>query len=310
MTRRIPHFVVKFLQVALALVLLLLLWRVADGAEAIDLLLGMHPGWLVAAVTALTLQTILSALRWRLTAGQLGIRLDRVTALREYYLAQIFNQALPGGVLGDAGRAVRARSEAGLMLSAQAVLFERLAGQIALFVVFAAAAIPALFLAGGLNMPIWLRTPVLVLILLGCSVLVIFWREELWPNARARRFRNTFVQAITAPEIRAQQISMSLGTAMCNIAAFAFCAMAIGFALLPVSALVFVPLILLCMLIPLTVGGWGPREGAAVAVLPLAGATPAEALAASVAFGCAMLIAAAPGLIALGKTSVTDPTRI
>ena len=160
MTLRMPLVVLRSLQVALAVALLAVLWRVADGANAIDLLIGLHVGWLAAAIAALTLQTVLSALRWRLTAGQMGIGLDRVTALREYYLAQVFNQALPGGVLGDAGRAVRARAAAGVLTSAQAVLFERMVGQIALFVVFSVAVIPILLRPGGLDLPAWLEAPV------------------------------------------------------------------------------------------------------------------------------------------------------
>lgn len=310
MTLRMPLVVLRSLQVALAVALLTLLWRVADGANAIDLLIGLHVGWLAAAIAALTLQTVLSALRWRLTAGQMGIGLDRVTALREYYLAQVFNQALPGGVLGDAGRAVRARGAAGVLTSAQAVLFERMAGQIALFVVFSVAVIPILLRPGGLDLPAWLEAPVALFLLLGGAVFVGLWRIELWPNASARRFRAAFLHALASPDVRVRQVSMSVGTALCNIAAFAFCAQAVGTGLTPVVALVLVPLILLSMLIPLTFGGWGLREGAAIVILPLAGATQSEALAASVAFGCAMLIATVPGLLALRGSFATDPTRI
>ena len=89
MTRHIPPFAVKALQIVMALVLLALVWHVANGGHAIALLAGMHPAWLVAALVALTLQTGLSALRWRLTAGQLGIEIDTRSAVQEYYLAQI-----------------------------------------------------------------------------------------------------------------------------------------------------------------------------------------------------------------------------
>ena len=228
MTRRLPRPVLKGLQLALALVLLAVLWHVADGARAMGLLAQMHPGWLGAALGALTLQTGLSALRWRLAAGQLGIRLGRVEALREYYLAQIVNQTLPGGVLGDAGRAVRSRAQAGLMQAAQAVLFERLAGQVALFAVFAAAAIPALALPGGMDAPRWLAGPMLALIGAGVAAGVVFWWGALWPVKAAARIRQPCILALAAPGIRARQAWLSLGTALCNIAAFLLCARAVG----------------------------------------------------------------------------------
>lgn len=141
MTGHIPPFALKWLQVVLAVILMALAWRVANGTGAMALLADLHPAWVGAALAALTVQTVLSALRWRLTAGQLDIQIDRRTAIQEYYLAQIINQALPGGLLGDAGRAMRARAQAGLLPSVQSVVFERLAGQIALFVFFAATAL-------------------------------------------------------------------------------------------------------------------------------------------------------------------------
>ena len=50
------------------------------------------------------------------------------------------------------------------------------------------------------------------------------------------------------------------------------------------------------MLLPVTVSGWGLREGAAAALFPLAGLTAAEGLAASVAFGVVLLVIALPGI--------------
>ncbi len=88
---------------------------------------------------SLTLQTILSALRWRLTAARLGQVIGVGEAVREYYLGQVVNQSLPGGMVGDAGRAVRTGRRAGLVRAGQAVVLERFAGQFAVAVVMIAA---------------------------------------------------------------------------------------------------------------------------------------------------------------------------
>ena len=118
-----------------------------------------------------------------------------------------------------------------------------------------------------------------------------------------------FLRAVWVPEVRLRQVIMSLGTALLNILGFALCAAAVGVHLPPATALVLVPLILFTMLVPLTVSGWGLREGAAAALLPLAGATAAEGLAASVAFGLAVLVASLPGLIALALVQATGPLK-
>jgi uncharacterized membrane protein YbhN (UPF0104 family) len=308
------------LRVAVGAGCLALLWRVADGAAALGYLAAADIAWMAAALVLLTVQALLSAMRWRLTARQLGIELDRGPAVREYYLSQIVNQVLPGGVLGDAGRALRARGQAGLLASGQAVVFERLAGQIGLLVVFSAAVAGTWAVPGGFRGPDWLLGVTLSLPVAGATVFALYCaggRMRVfmleWLPARivraAKGLVAAFAHSVAAPEVRVPQGFMSLGTALCNIAAFACCAAAIG-APLPVPAtLVLIPLILVTMLIPLTPAGWGLREGAAAALLPLAGATSAEGLAASVAFGLALLVSTLPGLIAFALAAVPHPVK-
>jgi hypothetical protein len=55
------------------------------------------------------------------------------------------------------------------------------------------------------------------------------------------------------------------------------------------------------MLIPISVSGWGLREGAAAALLPIAGATASGGLAASVAFGLTFIAAVLPGFFCSGS---------
>jgi uncharacterized membrane protein YbhN (UPF0104 family) len=102
---------------------------------------------------------------------------------------------------------------------------------------------------------------------------------------------------LAAPDVRSRQIALSFGTAACNIAAFAFCAWATGTNLSLGAAAALVPLILIAMLIPVGIAGWGFREGAAAALFPMIGATAGAGVAASVAFGAMLLAASMPGLL-------------
>jgi hypothetical protein len=76
------------------------------------------------------------------------------------------------------------------------------------------------------------------------------------------------------------------------------------------TLLAIVPLVLFTMLIPLSMSGWGLREGAAAALFPLAGATAAQGFATSVAFGLAFILAVLPGLVPLllGAKAEKAPT--
>jgi len=90
-------------------------------------------------------------------------------------------------------------------------------------------------------------------------------------------------------------VALSAGTTACILAAFVFCALAVGLSL-PIGAILcLVPRILLTTLISITINGWGFREGAAAALLPLVGATASASLAASVAFGLVGVIAVLRG---------------
>lgn len=298
MRRALPRWAWTLLQLGITLALLAVLWQAADGRAALAALAGAKPLWLALAVAALTAQTLLAALRWQVTAAQLGLHLRPVRAIREYYLAQIVNQALPGGVLGDAGRAYRARAEAGLWASGQSVIFERLAGQCALFATLAVAFAATWAVPGGLDWPAWLAGAVGGCLALGGALALGAALAARRTSALGRVLRR-LAHALAARNVLPRQIALSLGTTLCNLAAFAFCARAVGLTLPLPAIAALVPLILLAMLIPLAISGWGLREGTAAALLPLAGASASDALASSVAFGLAFFAATVPGLALL-----------
>lgn len=302
--REIPGWLVRGGQLVFAAIMLTILWRTADGPEAARQLASADFGWLGLAVAALTLQTVLSAARWRLTARQFGIRLGFGHAVREYYLSQVVNQSLPGGMVGDAGRAVRARAQAGLLASSLAVAFERLAGQFAMFGVMVAGFAISFAAPGGLVWPRWLAVPMALVILGAVALPVVFVLATRMPGAVGRnagRFRDKLHLAFVADGVLPLQVMLSIGTAACIIGGFAFCAEAVGVTLSLSEATAIVPIILFTMLIPLTVSGWGLREGAAAALFPLAGATASSGLAASVAFGIVFIVTVLPGVLFLTR---------
>jgi hypothetical protein len=69
-------------------------------------------------------------------------------------------------------------------------------------------------------------------------------------------------------------------------------------------------LVLLTAAVPLNVGGWGPREGAAAWAFAAAGLGAAQGVAASVAYGVLALVAALPGVLVLLVTRPAPPVRV
>jgi len=87
---------------------------------------------------------------------------------------------------------------------------------------------------------------------------------------------------------------------------FTFCALAFD---RPLGMAVFttIPLVMLPMVIPFSVGGWGLREASAATVLALIGWPTAAALALSAAYGLSFLVGALPGaLVLLYREPVAD----
>ena len=272
-----------------------LLWLV-DWRAVSGILQQAETGWLLLAAGLLVAQTAVSALRWRLVAARLGQRIAMGHALREYFLAQAGNMALPGGVAGDAARAVRARAEVGLERAGMAVVLERGAGQVALIVVTMASVGVVTLVPGGMSVPGTVLAALALAVGVVALTLVLLARMAR-SRAAVARWQQGVRVALLACEVRGVQLGLSLSTVALNLLAFWACAVAVGVWLPIGAALVVLPLVLFAMLVPLTVGGWGLREGAAVALFPLAGASGAEGFAASAAFGAVFTLTALAGLI-------------
>ena len=183
-------------------------------------------------------------------------------------------------------------------------MIERLAGQVALFaVMLAGVGIGTLrgdMILFDLAGPTVLAAGAVAVILLGVGFYLVQRCGEGGFGTALRR-------AVLARKVWPRQVVLGLAIVASNLATFAFAARATG-TILPVSALLTsVPLILTAMLVPISIAGWGFREGAAAALLPLAGATPEAAVAASVTFGLIILVASLPGAFVLMRRSADGP---
>lgn len=281
------------LRACIAAGLLALVLIALRGSDAQARLAGMSPGWAAAGLAALSVQTWLSAWRWRLTARQLGIAISPTRAVGEYYLGQLVNQILPGGMIGDVGRALRSAGSTGKTPAALAVMLERLMGNAMLLAVMLAAALGSLILPLDRPLPPQLPATVAAVLLIAALAGLVVARAS---GRAAAVIRRAVALGLLAPGVLPRQILLSLGTVAANLAAFAFAARATGTDLPPLTALILIPPILFAMMVPVSVAGWGLREGAAAAIFPLAGFGAGAGLAASVAFGLLFLTSSLPGL--------------
>ncbi len=263
----------------------------------------LSPGWALLAL-ALTLPPLfLSAWRWRLTARLLGLPLGFRRALHEYYLALFLNQVLPGGVAGDAARAWRHSRQSGRRGGAwRAVIIERASGQLAMalltLAVLAASPLWHELMARavrGLAASGWLLAGIAGLLLL----IPVAWQLARRPPAALAGLGGDLRRSLLAASVWPKQLGGSLLVVMSYALVFVCAARAIGVELPLATLLALVPPVLLAMLIPLTLAGWGVREGAAALVWALVGLPPAQGVAASMAYGIIVLLASLPGGLVL-----------
>ncbi len=288
----IPRHLLLPVKLAAMAVLLWLVWRIAGGTEIFHSMAGVEPLWLVLGLAVTAPQTLLSSIRWRLVVSRLGGRLAFGRAAAEYYIAIFLNQVLPGGVAGDVTRIARhggamrrAEEGRGYGFAAQAVVYERTAGQIAM----TALSIPGLALWR--VEAAWIAAGVLLALL---TILLL-----TPPAGAVGRFIAGFKGAVLAPPVLVRQTVLSASIAGSYVLVYWLCARSLGVDLTAETALMILPPALLAMAVPLTPAGWGLREAASVGLWLAAGLPASDAAAVSILYGLVNLAGALPGVVLL-----------
>jgi uncharacterized membrane protein YbhN (UPF0104 family) len=267
------------------------------------------PGAVLAALGIGLFTTVLNALRWQLVARRVGLQLGLGDAIAETYRAIFLNAVLPGGVLGDVDRAVRhGRTSGDVGRGARAVAIERSAGQLVLIVaaLLVIPAEPAVVVAVVHRAS---RTPLigagLLALLLAVGAVLVF-RARRSSSRRAGRIRQVLDD--TAADVRTGALSRSAWPLLLVLSAAALGGYLVLFLVAARSAGVTAPiaallppllLALIAMGLPISVGGWGPREGVAALSFWMAGLGAPLGVSSSVAYGALALTASLPGAAVL-----------
>jgi uncharacterized membrane protein YbhN (UPF0104 family) len=291
-TRR---FGLPLLRLTVAVSVLWFLWRQLGAAPFEDGLSAATWQAVVAAVTLTALTTVCSAWRWRVVARSLGVSIGLPAAVCAYYRSLFLNSVLPGGVLGDVHRAVTHGRRAGdVARGLRAVAWERLCGQ----VIQAVVTVVVL-----LTLPSPVR-PALPYVLAGvagvagCAALVLRGAARRRGSRLARTARavsDDLRRGLLAREVWPQLTLASLLVVAGHTATFVIAARVAG-CTAPLGELVALLMVVqTAVVIPLSIGGWGPREGVAAWAFAAAGLGAATGVTVSTLYALLMLAAVAPG---------------
>ena len=291
----VRRFALSLLRLGAGVAVLWFLWRQVGAAPFEDGLRAVTWQPVLAAVTLTVLTTVCSAWRWRVVARALGVDIGLPDAVCAYYRSLFLNSVLPGGVLGDVHRAVMHGRRAGdVALGLRAVAWERLWGQVIQAVVTAVVLLtlpspvrPALpyVLAGAVGVG-------------GCAALIV--------RRAARRGRPRLARAaqavsadlrcsLLAPDVWPQLTLASVLVVAGHTVTFIIAARAAG-CTAPLGELVALLMVVqVAVVIPLSIGGWGLREGAAAWAFAAAGLGAAAGVTVATLYAVLMLAAVAPG---------------
>jgi glycosyltransferase 2 family protein len=292
------------LRIAALVILLALLLRLIDGRATMAAIANADLRLALIGVALVQVQVALSALRWKFTAGRLALHLPFWRAIREYYVATFLNQVLPGGVAGDAVRAYRnrVRDDAGERRWREAlrsVALERGAGQVAFFAVSLAglAAWPLLLPASAPDeVEALVAVPIVIFVALAALLAFAATRGPLLLRSALAGIGPDLRRVFLERFAWLYQGGLSLVVVTSYVAVFVVAGAALGVAIPVIAWFTIVPMVLLAMLIPVSIGGWGLREGAASALFPIVGIDASLALAIAIVYGLINLAGSLPGL--------------
>jgi uncharacterized membrane protein YbhN (UPF0104 family) len=276
----------------------------------------LDPAWIAAAVAALGLQIVIGAIRWARIASDLGAPISVGRATRVSAIAAFLNQALPSTVGGDAMRIwLLGRTDRRWKAAIFSVILDRVAG-VAFLAVIVAACLP--WSLSLITAPTG-RAAVLVIGLGGVAAIpVIFVLGLVRPGPRLRAWRVVrsgleVAAAARAALFRPNRIGtmavLSIVIHMLTVACAWFLAKAIAVPPDPMNVLILIPPVMLVSMVPVSIGGWGIREGTMVLAFSYAGIGRSEALSISVLMGLtSLLVGVAGGLFWIAERNA--PMRI
>lgn len=316
--------------------LLLVLVLIVDPRALVRVAADAQPGWLVLALVCAVAANLVSSLRWWALARWLGADVAPGWAVARYFGGVALNAVLPGAVVGGDVYRAHALVSAGLPWgpAAASVLGDRigglwvlvLMGLVGLSIGLAAADGAALHVIGlppsGETFAVLILLSAALLMMLGPVVMVSVagasrgrsaarvglakdGADSAVQDGRLRGLKGA-ARSLAAlgrrPGARAQlilQLGLSVIVQAGSIATLACAGAALGLSLAAwVWVTAAVPVFVMATL-PVSFGGWGSREAAAIVALGLFGVSAPLALGVGLLYGLAALAQALPGVLLL-----------
>lgn len=288
------------LKIAVAGLLLVLIFRSVDSRSTAAAIAAASPVLLLAALLCQTACNAVAALRWRLIMSQLGFEQPPVFYVQSYFKGVFFNQGLPTSIGGDGIRILDCARQGSRTEDAFfGVFIDRVVGLTGLLLLNMA----ALLISHHLLPPRVEYPLLLILAALTVGLILLFLLRKFSFFAAGRqlgflgRLSERYFQVYSSPSLISIQLSLSIFIHLLSMSTFFLIGRAVGLDYAFRIYLVLVPPVILLTILPISLAGWGVREGAMVGFFLLIGADKESVLALSLLYGLIMLASSLPGLL-------------
>jgi uncharacterized protein (TIRG00374 family) len=287
------------LKLSVACLLLFIIFRSIHPGETAAALLKASPRFLLAALFFQLASNTVASCRWRLIMERLGFPAPKLFYVKSYFKGMFFNQGLPSSIGGDGIRILDCSRLGSTKEAFFGVFIDRIVGLAGLLLLN----IAVLLISHHLLPPQIQYALLLILSALTVGLLLLFvLRKFAWFAAGKYlgflgSLSEHYFHVYSSPGAIILQLGLSIVIHLLAINAFYMNGQAVGLEFPLHVYLALVPPVVLLTIIPISLAGWGVREGAMVGFFLLIGADKTKVLAFSLLCGLTTLVASLPGLV-------------
>ncbi|MFT4516617.1 MAG: uncharacterized membrane protein YbhN (UPF0104 family) [Gammaproteobacteria bacterium] len=241
------------------------------------------------------IQHFLSAYRWMYISKITNLNISFKNSIQFYYISTFMNNILPGGIIGDMFRIYHTTENKIEILkmgkSVQAVIFERLSGQIMLLAFFIVSLTLYFLVNHKYEAFFYLFFPSLLIFF----IFKLFLNKKIKKMLSGKRISNNFYTVFSG-EVFWRHLILSFFVVCSYVLIYVISAISLGLDIDYIAFMVFSPIILFSMTLPISIGGWGIRELTALLLSFLLGLSASASISVSIIYGILNLICSLPGL--------------
>ncbi|MBL1244347.1 MAG: flippase-like domain-containing protein [Sulfurimonas sp.] len=274
------------------------LFKEIDFVEFSKIIFNSHGGWILVALLMQLISTYLAAYRWFKISQLLVFKEKLSFYVQSYFKGTFFNQVLPSSIGGDAVRIIDlTRKEYEKKEAFYGVFVDRVVGLVGLLVLNLLA---TLIFFGTFDNDFSLL--IIIITVSGISGFALLFQLHRLTFLADIKFLNLFVRLAkrlnslyASRMLLIKHISISVVVHLFSVLTMYGLSLALGLDLSFQTLLIAVPPVFLLTIVPISLAGWGVREGAMIGIFMLIGADQTKVLAMSILYGLLLILSAVPG---------------